>query len=513
MRLFPLLMVLGGCSADNAVSDYEYAGAYDDGASTSTSGAPSDPDDTNEPPPEQEDDFLKLAPAATDAYVFVANPSRDTVSRISVPSLEVITVEVGDNPTSVETTADYVRAVTLNEGDDTITIVEAESLDTTEIEVRPGFNRMSLSGDGTWVVAWFDADKESEGDPGGIQSFNEVSLVNVGTRTHIPMAVGFSPNSVRWSEDGRLLVVVSDGSLAVVDLTAASPEPRLIDLADDPMDAPEAEEVELSPGGEYAFVRQFGANDIVVVDLAGLTLDRVGVGDEPTDLDLTPDGSHVAVVARSGRQIWRIDATNPYGTPDVIELPADSVYGSILFAGDGDQAVLYTTASRVAKFGVWNVAAGTVTERGLEKPVQSVGVSPTGNSLLVFHTLADADDADPDSPFYGEWALTQIDLTDFRPNPLLLPAEPTGYSMSSDGRYGFFIMEGQPYLETLVFESLLYEEKKLPSNPVHVGVLPDTVVAFASQEHDLGRISFYDADADTLDTITGFELNSQIETE
>jgi hypothetical protein len=32
-----------------------------------------------------------------------------------------------------------------------------------------------------------------------------------------------------------------------------------------------------------------------------------------------------------------------------------------------------------------------------------------------------------------------------------------------------------------------------------------------SQQHDLGRISFYDPDAGALDTLTGFELNAGIE--
>jgi hypothetical protein len=44
-----------------------------------------------------------------------------------------------------------------------------------------------------------------------------------------------------------------------------------------------------------------------------------------------------------------------------------------------------------------------------------------------------------------------------------------------------------------------------------VGVLPGQSVAWASQAHELGRLSFYDPDSTTLDTITGFELNSDIE--
>ena len=70
----------------------------------------------------------------------------------------------------------------------------------------------------------------------------------------------------------------------------------------------------------------------------------------------------------------------------------------------------------------------------------------------------------------------------------------------------------------LDYQTLLYEEIPLKSAPVYVGVLPDLddtdndePPAWVSQEHELGRITFYDSDDDSIETITGFELNSEIE--
>jgi hypothetical protein len=238
-------------------------------------------------------------------------------------------------------------------------------------------------------------------------------------------------------------------------------------------------------------------------------VDRLPIGANPTDLDLSPDGSQLAVVARGSRELWLLDAADPFAAATVV--PFDSPYGSLLYTGDGTQAILYTNAALLASFGVWDTTDGTVTERSLVKPVQSIGASPTGGSLLVFHTEQDADDADPDSPFAGEWALTLMDLGDFRQNPMRLPAEPASYSTSDDGLYGYFVMEGNKWLEVLDFQTLLYEEITLKSPPVHLGVLPGSQTAWVSQDHDLGRLSFYDPDASTLDTITGFELNSEID--
>jgi YVTN family beta-propeller protein len=503
-----LLLALAGCQ------DYDLGKSAEDGDWGYDTGGSHDADadadaDTDDGPSESEDDFLSLEPASTDAFVFVANPTRNTVTRISVPSLEVLTTSVGEDPAVIATTADYTRAVTLDQGSDSLSIIEAVSLAVTDVPIRPNFNSMSLSGDGKWAMAWYDPDKDEGGGDGGVQSFNEVSFVQLDTAAHTPLAVGFNPRGVRWSPDGTLALVVSDASLALIDLTAETLAPTLIDIADDPVDAPEAEEVEIAPDGGYAYVRQFGADDIVVVDLATHAVDRVPVGDNPTDLDLSPDGRQLAVVARGAQELWLLDASNPFG--DATVLPFDSAFGSVLYTGDGSQAILYTNASLIASFAVWDVASGTITERSLVKPVSSMGVSPTGGSLLVFHTLADAADADPESPFYGEWALTLMDLGDFRQNPMLLPDPPEGYATTDDGRYGYFTMTGDEWLEVLDFQTLLYTEIALKSPPVHLGVLPGSQTAWVSQDHDLGRLSFYDPAAGTLDTLTGFELNGDIE--
>lgn len=499
-----VLVLLAGCGADQSLApradDSGWAGDDDaDGAS-----------DTGdyEPPPEEEDDFLRLAPAATDAYVFIANPARDTVTRVSVPSLAALTAEVGSVPSVVATAADYSHAITLNEGSDDVSLIVADTMAVTNVDVRPNLNRLELSPDGAWAICWYDPDVESDDPADGVVSFNEVSLVNIATAAHTPMAVGFNPHTVVWSEDHTLAVVVSDASLAVLDLTAETVSPSLVELAADPISAPPAEEIVLSPDNRYAYVRQFGASELIVVDLDTGGLDTVPVGENPTDMDLSPDGARLSVVSRTAQQIWSFDPEDPWQTPEIVNL--ESAFGSVLFA-TADTAIVYTNATRIATYATWDLASGTVVERSLVKPVKSMGVSDTGNSLLVFHTLDDAEGADTGSPFYDEWALTLVDLDDFRTNPLVLDAEPSGWATSDDGKWGFFILDGLDYLEILNFETLLYDELALPSEPVHLGVLPGGNTAWVSQDHSLGRISFYQPESGTFDTITGFELNSGVE--
>lgn len=517
VRSTVIFLALGaiGCGDESLLaSDFSMADTASAYAPEAGGEADGDADADADEEPEDETDELALAPAATDAYVFVANPQRDTVTRISVSSLAALTAPVGDYPSMVVTSADYTRAVTFNERSEDVSIIDAETMAVTSVRIRDDLNTMALSDDGEWIMAWYDPDKQTDnGTSGGVQSFNEVSFVRLDDAAHFPMAVGFSPSGVRWTDDGTRAVVVSDGSLAVIDLAAATPSPRLIAIAEDELDAPVAEEVELSPGGAWAFVRQRGTDSILVVDLAEGVVEAVPVGENPTDMDRTPDGTHLAIVARGARKVLTLDALDPFAAPESIDFPSDAAYGSVVFARDGTRGILYTNASLVPSYVSWDTATGAMVERSLMKPVQSVGIAPNGASLFVFHTLADAPDADPGDPFYGEWAMTPVSLDDFRSNPQILSSEPSGYTVGEDGAFGYFMLERQPYLEVLDFNTLLPEEVKLGSLPVFVGTLPGSSTAWASQEHELGRISFYDPIAGTLDTITGFELNSEIDHE
>jgi DNA-binding beta-propeller fold protein YncE len=492
--------------------DSGYWDSWGDRASDDTAGGYNEPpaQDTGEfePPPEEEDDYLKLAPASTSSYVFIANPDRSTITRVKVPELSVVTVEVGSIPSTVLTTPDGKQAITLNEGADSVSILNAETLEHTELPIRDNLNRLSVSEAGKWAMAWYDPDVESLGESGGIFSFSEVSFVDIENKAHYPVVVGFGPKGIQWSEDGKRAVVVSDGALAVVDLINGL-KVSLVALAEDPLDAPEAEEVVLA--GDLAFVRQRGSETVALVDLVGLSVEQLAAGQDPSDMDVSPDGRQLAVVSRGTQDLYLIDTLNPTGAASVLPLPSGSTYGQLQYIGSGERAILYTTATLEAQYALWEVGTGEVVERPLVKPVAGVSISEDGSAMLVFHTEEDAPDADWESPFYGESVLTQVSLIDLRSNPLLLPAPVSSYAVSTDGRFGFFVMEEKALLEVLSFSTLLNEELELPSLPAATGVLPGTALAWVSQEHELGRISFYDAEAGSLDTITGFELNSGID--
>ena len=510
-----------GCAASDLSASGPSFGFADTGyayTGTNTSPAPPAGDTTTTAPPEQEDDFRLLPPAQTDAYVFVANPDRNTVTRVNVATLAVDTVSVGANPEIVLTTGDYRQAVVFNRGSDSVTLIDATTLDKRTVDIRENFNDMVLSPDGAYAVLWHNQARVGPDDPipDGIQSFNETSFVNLQTGEHFPMAVGFNPRAVWFTPDGSLAVVVADAYLATVDLTVSNPSPDLIELVPDVLSAPRAEEVIVAPDGSFAWVRQFGATELLVVDLVSGEVTTRPAGDNPTDLDLSADGTEAIAVARGSGELYRYAADDPFAPPQVVPLPPNSPYGSLLINPSGNTGILYTNSSLTEQYGVWDIDQGEVRVRDLVKPVDGMAISPTGESLLIFHTYQDGADTEP--LFSKSWALTLVEMSSLRENPLLLPDEITAYANSTDGRFGFFVMRFQPYLEVLDYNNLLHTEYELRSQPVFLGVLPDLVPddgdgppAWVSQEHELGRISFYDPDDQSIETLTGFELNSEVE--
>ncbi|MCP4806010.1 MAG: hypothetical protein GY913_34520 [Proteobacteria bacterium] len=497
------------CMADNSLyrAD-ESAGEWGDSGSE---GAPSFQDTGDGWEPEDEDSFFTLAPAPSPTYVFVANPARDTVTRIGVPDLDVITAQVGSQPELVATTPDYTRAICFNKGSDDVSILDAGSLSEQRVEVRPHLDAMELSPDGSWAVLFNDQTEEDEDAGDSAVSSKEASFVRLADGSHQQMALGFKPRAVHFTEDALSAVFLGDVWLGVVDLTADELSVELVQVAEDALDPPSSEELLLSPSGDYALLRQSEASELVLVDLYTLAVERIVVGSGPMDLDLTPDGQHAVAVARGSNELWIYDLTDPYAPPSILDLPEDEVLGSVTFAELGDTALLYSTASGVSHYTSWDLTTDEFTVHPLPKPVAAVGIDPTGQTALILHNDEDSDDMNPS--YEGHFGLSLVELGSHRANDYVLPGEPLGYSQSDDGAKGYLVMEGVPVLEVLDHGGLLLDEVDLKSDPVFLGTLPELGWAYVSQEHELGRISFWDPETEALKTLTGFELNAGIEEE
>ena len=465
----------------------------------------------NDEEPEVEEEIQGLPPATTPLYTFVANPDRDTLTRIRVDDLSVITTLVGARPTQVVTTPDHQTAITFNADGDTISVVDAQDLTVQTIDIRADRNKMAVSKDGRWALAYYDASSDEDMGSGGAQSFNEVSLVDIENLIEWPMVSGHNPRDVQFSQDSLTAIIVSDTYLSRIDLTEDEPSPEHVELSPGITSPPQAEEVVMTSDGSQAIVRLFGADELIHVDLDTMSRSTLEVGEGPTDLDITPDGMELIVVARTAAEMWIYDLEDVTGDIDIVDLPTETSLGSLALSPTNDRGVLYSTASGDSLYALWDRADDSIVVRDLVKPPRGVGINPSGSTALFSHTTDNGVDVSSESAFYNEPALSIVDMESMFSSSLLLRSEATSFAHSADGTTGFFVMEGEPYLEVLDYTTLIHDEIILKSLPVFLGALPETNTAFISQEHRLGRISFYDTSDEELNTITGFELNADIE--
>lgn len=523
MFLLPLLIA---CSSDKSTSTqaegaYDYSNEdndayYEDAPTDTEDGGFADTGMAGESNDdglgsETEDAAPLLRPATTNRFVFVANPDRNTVSRINVEELTVITAEVGTNPILVETSSDFTKAITFNAGSDSISIIDSASMDVFDISVRSNLNQMKLSPDGKWVICYHDLSAEEGGTgSGGAISFNAISIVNLDTFEHIEAVVGSHPHDIQFTEDSSLAVVIADDYLAAIDLSVDTPTPTRIAIADDLVNPPRAEEVLLDPAGRYALVRQYAVDQLVLVDLQTNEVSRLEVGANPTDMDVSKDGAKAFVIARVAKEIWIYDLEDPTIIPVVLPIPEEEVFGSLLLSPSGEQGILFSTVSGEARFGLWDRSTDEITIRSLVKPISGVEINPTSDTSIFFHPRENGD-ISSSSPFYNKFGISLVDMDDLFSSAYQLANEPRSFAHTPDGTLGFYTMENLSYLEILDYQSFVPSELQLPSNPIHLGSLPETNTVFVSQEHALGRISFYNSDEEKLQTITGFELNSAIE--
>ena len=503
--------VLRSAGGDWASDDDDYYEDDDDGAPSDDQ----DGDDTSDEP-EEEDDFLTTEPRGTDVFVFVANPARDTISKINAYTREIQTIDVGDEPMQVLVSSDYARAVTFNAGDDTVSIVDVTTNEVFDVDVREDFNFIQMSPNGRWVVAYFNADlEEADFDIDGVRSFTEVSFVDTVLKEVESYSVGFNPKQVQFTAESDRAVVISDSLITVADLTTSPIGLELVDLETDPVDPPVAAEVEITPAGGWAFVRYHGFDTIQAVHLQTGELGELDAGLNPTDLDLSPDGSEAIVVARDSSEVRVFDTADPLGTEAVVlDTPETSTIGSLVLAPSGDVGLLFTTIALEDRITFWDRNTGEMTTRSLEKPVEAVAISPDGDSALIIHTLEDAEGEN--DIFTDSYGLTVVDLNTWLTNPVALETRPTKWTTSNDGRYSLFIMENNRNVGVIDYATRLVDDIVVPSQPVHIGIMPletdpEDALGWISQEHELGRISFVQPYDLSVETVTGFELNSNID--
>ncbi len=504
------------------------------------------------PPPEVEVRRSFQTPQAGGRFVYVANPTRDTVAVIDSSTLAIQTVETGDGPTYLSTIPGQDVALVINVNSHTVTVLRTTERGTSasNVPIVAGANALAIAPDGRHALAYFDSTLPgATASNGSFQDLSVITLEASGDRA-VQLSVGFRPVDVLFSSDGsRAFVVTEDGIsiLRFADITGPTIVPNVsledstiapvadggVDggTADVPgdatLDAPDASlmvparDVSITPDGRYAVARVEGTGNLRLVDLATRVITAINVDGAVTDLDVSPSGTYALAVVRERSQVLRIPLPMGFSDPSTItrtEVTGEFV-GSVTIAPDGGRALLYTTALPIERVTLMDLSsAPSLQVIRLRKAVRAVAFAPDGRSALVVHTSVGGDPAqagiDLETQIDRSFGYTLVDTATRFAKLQLTPADVGPFAIVPDGSHCFVLLRDDAHAiaqaQRVSLRSFVIDTLTLGSPPLSVGAVPGTARAFIGQDHPEGRITFVDWNTGALQSVTGFELNSRV---
>ena len=478
--------------------------------------------------PEPEERFNLQRPQPSRNYVFVANTDLDTVARIDGDTLEIKSIEVGDEPTVVRTWQGNNVAAVLNEGSSDVSILhsQGEQVEVVTLPMREGFNQLVIAPGGEYALTYLDYAEYQLGDDLG--KFQDVNLIRLreGEEEVFNLAVGFHVLEIEFDEDGQHAYIITEDGVSAVKMDDVRSDRRVqpIAVSDDPREDALAvdREVEITRDGRLALVRTSALQGVNLVPLEGASeLLHVPMPGVPTDLDIYPDSGRAVAVLKSSRQVAVLDLAEPDAVADSVRL-IDVEEGPVGLAAldfEADLALLYTLSEQVPQVVRLDLDTGAQVVWDVRKSLRGVQMSPSGERAVLFHQQNDTPRSqDPADLFLSrQHAYTLLDLRTGFAKLQTIPTSEGEFVFSPDSEWMFLVLSDEAQdvrqVERVHLESFRVDSYRLGSLPEHLGLLPSENLqrVYISQKHAVGRMTFIDIATGDSRTVTGYELNSQIE--
>jgi len=499
---------------------------------------PSNVTDGGMPPPEVE--YELSDPVSSQSYVYVAMTAQDSLARINGATLAVTSFPVGEKPKTVAAAAGSDTAVVLDSINGTITIVRPAGGqdEQTKFKTLPHLNQVVIDPTGSYAVAWFDLNQAIV-DAGGLDavdqvgSFQDVTVVALtpGAQTAVDLTVGFRPREVEFDDAGSRAYVITEHGISIIDLASVTGPsgPAIVPplpIGGDPTAEADAVEVDVVSTGNYAVVREPNKSEVRILQLSGANAGSswtVTLPAVPTDVDLSPDGARAYAVLRETSQLAIIDVPGDGVDPSGLELVdlGGAAVGSLVLTADGNRGALFTNAVADESITIIDLNQTNYPHITwpLEKTIRTVKFSPNGDKLFIIHAKApgDPDEATNFDEFIDRsYGYSLFDVASGFAKLQITPVLPGSVAFPDSARLAFVTLDGGDAegsvaeVQSIELDTGVVRRMTLGSPPQAVGILPGAGVAFVSQRHPLGRISFIDVTTGSMRTLTGFDLNSRI---
>ena len=486
-------------------------------------------------PPEQKVDPSGVPPVASphDVWAIAADSE---VARITIATRAVDVATVPAGTAALVALPDVDAALALSGGSLAVTLIEDVANPRSQ-KVSAPYDRLTLSPDGLWAVAWRRTLTDSAT---GISTIAvvDVAALRAGSPAVFERAGGYRATDVVFrsvaGKATRVAIVAKDAvnvlALATIrthalPLHAALPAEVAVDVT--------KRDAVATPDGRFVLVRVLDSANLSVVDVdaAAPAATTLTLPAAPTDLTVTPDGTLAVAVLRDAGQVAEIhlpaDLANAAGVTLVstgtLHVGQAVLSGGDAAAGFGPYALLFTTAEPAEQVTRLDLASGALTTYPLEKSVRGVAISPDGASAVVVHRPAqNPTETDPyEQQVDAQQGYSLVDIASGLATLQLTASVPPGTVVFAPaGGYAAVILGvGDPTsaVASASLASLVATTVPLDSPALFLGAIPAAPGdpssgrgVFVAERHPAGRISFLTLDTLDLQTVTGFELNGQI---
>jgi len=363
-------------------------------------------------PPENEQKLDFLAPQAGARYVYVANPSRNTVSIIDSTNLSVVEVEPGDSPTYVSTVPGEDTALVVNAGSHTLAILTGNTSPEKKrgIPIVAKANTISIAPDQQHAVIWFDSSQlgiagsggSSTSTTGSTQEVSVIDLAPTATNVSVTMIVGYNPSAVVFSSDSdpssaAAFVVTDDGisELRFASITTSSIAPftpigngTTVSLARDAGTTPVSDGSTASfDGGSTTDLR--AGIDSTALDTGpaspDLAVTATGTG-KAVDVSVTATGTYAVARREGSAELLLVDLKTHTVSSLLLSSPITDL--DLLPSGAQAFAVLRneSTLVRIEIPGSFTAGAPVKSWPFTNVTVGSVTLTPKGNFAVLYTT-------------------------------------------------------------------------------------------------------------------------------
>lgn len=460
--------------------------------------------------------FLGVRPAVTEAFIFVANPSIDSISKISVARPHTIEIiPTGLYPSVIKTTQN--RVLVLNQGDHSVTFVTATTNKTFTVPIPKDINEIAFHPAG-FGLAYVDTAKLMPGTiENGSRSLDVVSVIDISAARVTSRAIGFAPKNIVFTTAASptpLALVATDAKGTLFNLETAEGIPLEFS---ETLTSSTLEEALITPNGTLAFFREAGLKGVRVLETANRAVRTIGADLVPTDMDLAPDGKTLFLSYRT------TDATPRYRlslfdaqTPALTALGATystRQYRQTEFTPNGLKAVLFSGLGEEPVVGIYDVATQQIRDVLVVLPVAGTVIAPDGRTAILIHRNFFA------TGFFQKPTLSLLNLETGETPTIELQGQLDAIDFSYDGAFAFVTTKNPHYLLILSLRNGIHVTEALDDEPLYMAALSNPIggKAFVTQRYETGRITFVDV-IDVManviydkEILTGFLLGTQVE--